>query len=318
MGSIAQARSAVSAARALLVDMDGVLRLWPDDDAALERAHGVPPGSLRAVAFAPALLEPAIRGATLDAQWRAEVAARLAALAHGADVAALVDAWSAPTAARLNPPVLALLRQVRQRMPVVLLSNATSRLSHDLQALGIADAFDAVVNSSEVGAIKPEPAIFLHALARLGVKADAALIVDDATINVDAACALGLRAEGYVDAEALRAWLLAHGALHAATDRRAKVGVPSGSSACAYFSRDSVMPATQAASGCARCAANVPCRVAPTASLSRWKLAPTPKSVSAYCGGGGSTAKYSFENPAAASLSASCPSRSGQASPMSR
>ncbi|UYK74792.1 HAD-IA family hydrolase [Xanthomonas sacchari] len=193
--------------------MDGVLRLWPDDDATLERAHGVPPGSLRAVAFAPPLLEPAIRGTTSDPQWRAEVTARLAALAPQADVAALVAAWSAPTAARLNQPVLALLRQVRQRMPVVLLSNATSRLPHDLQALGIADAFDAVVNSSEVGAIKPEPAIFLHALAQLGMAAAEVLFVDDTAVHVEASRALGLRAERYVDAEALRAWLLVHGAL---------------------------------------------------------------------------------------------------------
>ncbi|WP_369943586.1 HAD-IA family hydrolase [Xanthomonas medicagonis] len=208
-----QARTAAPAARALLIDMDGVLRLWPDDDAELERAHGVPPGSLRAVAFAPALLEPAIRGTTSDTHWRAEVAARIKALAPDADAVALVAAWSAPAAALLNPPVLALLREVRRRMPVVLLSNATSRLQHDLEALGIADAFDAVVNSSEVGAIKPEPAIFAHALAQLGVAADAALFVDDAAINVEAARALGLRAERYVDAEALRAWLLAHGAL---------------------------------------------------------------------------------------------------------
>ncbi|MCW0397901.1 Phosphoglycolate phosphatase [Xanthomonas sacchari] len=203
----------VAQARALLIDMDGVLRLWPDDDATLERAHGVPPGSLRAVAFAPPLLEPAIRGTTSDPQWRAEVTARLAALAPQADVAALVAAWSAPTAARLNQPVLALLRQVRQRMPVVLLSNATSRLPHDLQALGIADAFDAVVNSSEVGAIKPEPAIFLHALAQLGMAAAEVLFVDDTAVHVEASRALGLRAERYVDAEALRAWLLVHGAL---------------------------------------------------------------------------------------------------------
>ncbi|WP_254460714.1 HAD-IA family hydrolase [Xanthomonas sacchari] len=208
-----QARPAASAARALLVDMDGVLRLWPEDDAALERAHGVPPGSLRALAFAPALLEPAIRGASSDAQWLAEVAARIAALAPEADATALVAAWSAPTAARLNQPVLALLRDVRQRLPVVLLSNATSRLSRDLQALGIADAFDAVVNSSEVGAIKPEPAIFLHALAQLGMAADEVLFVDDSAAHVEAARVLGLRAERYVDAEALRDWLLAQGAL---------------------------------------------------------------------------------------------------------
>jgi len=209
MGSAAEA----PAARALLIDLDGVLRVWPDHDAALERAYGVPVGSLRATAFAPALLERAIRGATTDAQWLDEVAARIAALAPQADAAALVGAWSAPDAARLDQPVLDLVRRVRRRMPVLLLSNATSRLPRDLEALGIADAFDAVVNSSEVGAIKPEPAIFAHALARLGVAADAALFVDDAAINVEAARALGLRAERYVDAEALRAWLFAHGAL---------------------------------------------------------------------------------------------------------
>ncbi|UYC13271.1 HAD-IA family hydrolase [Xanthomonas sp. CFBP 8445] len=213
MGRIAQARTAAPTARALLIDMDGVLRLWPDDDAALELAHGAPPGSLRAVAFAPALLEPAIRGATSDAHWLAEVATRIAALAPAADASALVAAWSAPTAARLNAPVLALLREVRQRLPVVLLSNATSRLSRDLQALGIADAFDAVVNSSEVGAIKPEPAIFTHALAQLGMAADEVLFVDDTAAHVEAARGLGLRAERYVDAAALRTWLFAEGAL---------------------------------------------------------------------------------------------------------
>lgn len=208
-----RARAAEPAVRALLVDLDGVLRLWPDDDAALERAHGVPPGSLRAVAFAPALLERAIRGEMTDAQWLADVAARIAALAPQADAAALVAAWSAPQAATLNLPVLELVRRVRQRMPVLLLSNATSRLPRDLAALGIADAFDAVVNSSTVGAIKPEPAIFLHALAQLGIAADAALFVDDTAVHVEAARALGLRAERYVDAGQLRACLLAHGAL---------------------------------------------------------------------------------------------------------
>lgn len=209
MGSAAEA----PAVRALLIDLDGVLRLWPDDDAALERAYGVPVGSLRAAAFAPALLEPAIRGATTHAQWLDAAAARIAALAPQADAAALVAAWSAPEAARLNRPVLDLVRRVRRRMPVLLLSNATSRLRRDLEALGIADAFDAVVNSSEVGAIKPEPAIFAHALARLGVAAETALFVDDTAGNVEAACALGLRAERYVGVEALHAWLHAHGAL---------------------------------------------------------------------------------------------------------
>jgi len=56
--------------RAVLVDLDGVLRLWPPNDHALEASHGLPPGALRAPAFAPERLEPAIRGHCTDAAWR--------------------------------------------------------------------------------------------------------------------------------------------------------------------------------------------------------------------------------------------------------
>ena len=61
---------------------------------------------------------------------------------------------------------------------VVLITNATSRLSDDLRRLGLDGAFDHVVNSSAVGAAKPDPAIFRTALAVAGVEVADALFVD--------------------------------------------------------------------------------------------------------------------------------------------
>jgi HAD superfamily hydrolase (TIGR01509 family) len=52
-------------------------------------------------------------------------------------------------------------------------------LRGDVEAFGLADRLDVVVFSTEVGARKPEPAIFLHALAELGVEPGAAMYVGD-------------------------------------------------------------------------------------------------------------------------------------------
>ena len=56
------------------------------------------------------------------------------------------------------------------------------------------DAFDAVVISGEVGMRKPEPRIFEHAAAMLGLPLSDCVFVDDELVNVRAAQALGMRA----------------------------------------------------------------------------------------------------------------------------
>ncbi|HET6413746.1 MAG TPA: HAD family phosphatase [Anaeromyxobacter sp.] len=54
--------------------------------------------------------------------------------------------------------------------------------------------FDTLVVSSEVGCLKPDPAIYLIALRRLGVEPGDALFVDDRAENVAGATAVGLQA----------------------------------------------------------------------------------------------------------------------------
>lgn len=60
--------------------------------------------------------------------------------------------------------------------------------------LPLDELFDDVVDSSDVGLRKPDPAIYLLALERLGVAAHEAVFVDDAPGNVAGAQAVGITA----------------------------------------------------------------------------------------------------------------------------
>ncbi|MGP4113466.1 HAD-IA family hydrolase [Streptomyces sp. 4N509B] len=190
---------------AVLCDLDGVVRLWdPEAMTALDRAHGLAEGTLAAAAFRPALLEAAVTGRMSDERWRARVAADLAEACGAPEVAGeLVRQWSA-VPGRVDAEVLELLRGVRRRVPVVLVSNATTRLEDDLAALGLTDAFDAVVNTSRVGVAKPDPRVFHVAAERVGAKPERCLFVDDTAGHVEAARAAGLAAHHYRDVGGLR------------------------------------------------------------------------------------------------------------------
>lgn len=59
--------------------------------------------------------------------------------------------------------------------------------------LPVDDMFDVVVDSSEVGMRKPDPAIFHHTLDLLSVAAEHAVFLDDFAGNVEAAQMLGIK-----------------------------------------------------------------------------------------------------------------------------
>lgn len=176
--------------RALFIDLDGVLRRWPDSDEALEQTHGLPTGTLRRTAFAPALLLPAITGQISDEAWRANIAARLGEAHSGLDAQEVVRQWSEP-AGEMDLGVVSLLQARAPGVQLILLSNTTSRLDADLRHLGIATLFDQVINSSALGVVKPDPAIF----------------IDDSIRNTEAASRLGIRSHCFKDPRQLKAFL---------------------------------------------------------------------------------------------------------------
>ena len=164
--------------RALLCDFDGVLRLWSEDDTLrIESALGLPPGVILRAAFAPELLESVTTGVISDDEWRARVAATLET-EHGEIASAAVAGWSELTGS-IDAQMLELLRRVRRTIPVVLITNATTRLDRDLETAGLQAAFDAIANSSALGVAKPSGEIFERAAALVGVSICDCVVIDD-------------------------------------------------------------------------------------------------------------------------------------------
>ncbi|MEZ4676526.1 MAG: HAD-IA family hydrolase [Caldilineaceae bacterium] len=183
--------------KALLTDLDGVIRIWPStQDTDAERAVGLPGGAIKRVAFAPDLLLPTITGKFTDDAWRQQIVEHLAQAYPTLDVARAVAIWSEPCG-EVDHAMLDLLRRVRRHCSVCLVTNATSRLPADLAQLGILDEFDHIINSSAVGWAKPASEIFQAALRAVDVPAAAAFFVDDSLENVATAQALGLAGHHY-------------------------------------------------------------------------------------------------------------------------
>ncbi|MGH2858135.1 MAG: HAD-IA family hydrolase [Solirubrobacteraceae bacterium] len=128
------------------------------------------------------MLRAALPGA--DVQWRAP----------GVDevTAALLAALRFDACDDARPALLA-ARVAGRR--VVVVSNWDVSLGEVLELAGLAPLLDAVVTSAAVGAPKPAPAIFRHALALAGVVAQRAVHVgDNLAQDVEGARACGIQA----------------------------------------------------------------------------------------------------------------------------
>lgn len=189
---------------AVLCDLDGVLRLWDREGVTeLDRACGLPDGTLAGAAFRPERLLPAVTGAVTDEEWRAAVAADLTEVWGRETADTVMTRWDAALG-RVDDEVRALLAAVRRHLPVVLVSNATSRLESDLSRLGLAGDLDHVVNTSRLGFAKPDARVFAAAAAAAGVPAARCLFVDDTEGHVAAARAAGMTGLHYREVRQLR------------------------------------------------------------------------------------------------------------------
>ena len=175
---------------------------------------------LRLVPPAPALAEAlGIDEPTAEHAFQAEVAYYLEHQLEGSDAAGLADLRTRAAAVmveaagvELEPaaavealmsslrfdafddvaPALMDLRERGLRLAVV--SNWDWSLSDVLGGLGLLPLLDAVITSAEVGAAKPDPAIFEAALAAVGCAAAEAVHVGDSVENdVEGAGAAGVR-----------------------------------------------------------------------------------------------------------------------------
>ncbi len=92
----------------------------------------------------------------------------------------------------LIAPNIDLIRQLRPKYKSVL-SNADSTLIGRLRDAGVADLFDDIVCSADVGMAKPDAGLYALAAKRLGLPASECVFVDDLERNIDAARAAGMQ-----------------------------------------------------------------------------------------------------------------------------
>jgi putative hydrolase of the HAD superfamily len=96
---------------------------------------------------------------------------------------------------RLYDDSLDVVRALRERaVPTALVSNCSHNTRPIVDRLGLEREFDAVILSFEIGAMKPDPAIYREALTRLGDPDPArSVFVDDQVRYCDGAAAIGLQ-----------------------------------------------------------------------------------------------------------------------------
>jgi putative hydrolase of the HAD superfamily len=106
----------------------------------------------------------------------------------------------------LNPAMLAWIPRIKQAgFRLGILSNmGYGVLGYLLPRFSWLSQFDHLTWSCELGVVKPDPAIYLHTIKKLGVSPDQALFIDNLEKNIVGAEAVGLHAALFQNVEQLQ------------------------------------------------------------------------------------------------------------------
>jgi epoxide hydrolase-like predicted phosphatase len=103
---------------------------------------------------------------------------------------------------RLDEKLLTFIRQLRISHKTGMITNAWPNIRHWIEnQWKIADAFDHILISAEVGLVKPDPAIYELSLKQMGVKPGETIFIDDFEENIEGAKAVGMHAIHFQDPE---------------------------------------------------------------------------------------------------------------------
>ena len=101
----------------------------------------------------------------------------------------------------IDRTLLEFLRSLRGTYKTGLISNAWGDLRDYIVREKFDDAFDHMIISAEVGAVKPDAKIFKIALEQAGVQAHEAVLVDDFAVNIEGCEKVGMQGIYFEDAE---------------------------------------------------------------------------------------------------------------------
>ena len=101
----------------------------------------------------------------------------------------------------IDRTLLEFLRSLRGTYKTGLISNAWGDLREYIVREKFDDAFDHMIISAEVGAVKPEAKIYEIALEQAGVLANEAVFVDDFAVNIEGCEKVGMQGIYFRDPE---------------------------------------------------------------------------------------------------------------------
>jgi putative hydrolase of the HAD superfamily len=191
--------------RAVLLDYGEVLCQRPNLEAlnAMAKVFGVDPTKF--FALYGTSRDPYDQGVVTAEEYWEKFAQGIGAQVQGNIIERLrvldTEMWSVT-----SPEMTEWVRLLKEAgMTTALLSN----MQHDMSAyarknFGWLKEFDHLFLSCEVGLVKPDPAIFHHCIARMGVAPEETLFVDDREGNVSSARAVGIKAIRFRTVEQLR------------------------------------------------------------------------------------------------------------------
>jgi len=165
-----------------------------------ERDLGLAPDTINTIMFQSEAWEEALLGRTTEAEFWQAIGPELG-LKTAAEIEAFHRRYHADEA--VNEGVLHLIRRLHGRYKLAVLSNSPPGLTRWLDSWKILDLFHVVFCSGDEGIVKPDPRAFAQILARLEVKPEEALFIDDTREHVDAARVLGLHGVVFTTAERL-------------------------------------------------------------------------------------------------------------------
>jgi putative hydrolase of the HAD superfamily len=185
--------------RAALFDLGGVIFSSPFDAfARYEAERGLPPGFIRGLNAADHLGNAWARlernELSIDDFAVAFEAEALTAGGElsGRDVISLL-------VGDIRPAMVEAVRRCHHRMKTGLLTNNFVALNGDGLAGELLQHFDVVVESSQVGIRKPEPAFYTMACEQLGIEPREAVFLDDLGVNLKPARAMGMSTIKVID-----------------------------------------------------------------------------------------------------------------------
>lgn len=191
------------AVRNVIFDLGGVVFDW-NPDHIVSRVQPVPElrAALKAALFGHADWRLFDRGTLTEPELIERLQLRLGATRQEVD--AILDAVRNSLVEK--PETIKLMRTLQgQGTPLYCLSNMPASIyTHLRQRHHFWDAFSGIVISGEVQMMKPEPEVFMHLLAKFGLRAEETVFVDDLLSNIESAKQVGLHAVWFKDAAQCR------------------------------------------------------------------------------------------------------------------